>query len=95
MTNSMPSFTVLVNKSEIGRVSAVSHDQAMKRATALAKAAGYSRFELVAEGNVKLDRKARENFTVSDTSFNGKRRRYATPGFEERRAALLAEFKAR
>lgn len=95
MTNSMPTFTVLVNKLAIGRVSAVSHKQAMRRATALAKAAGYTRFEMEAEGNVRIDRAARENFVVADTSYNRGRAPYATPGFEARRAALIAEFKAR
>lgn len=95
MTNSMPTFTVLVNKLAIGRVNAVSHGQAMLRAATLARKAGYSRFEIVAEGNVRLDRKARDNFAVSDTSYVAGRARYATPGFDARRAALIAEFKAR
>jgi hypothetical protein len=94
MTNAMPAFTVLVNKLAIGRVSAVSHAQAMTRARALARAAGHARFEIEAEGNVTLDRAARTNFSRSDTSYSAGRAPYATPGFEERRAAMIAAYKA-
>lgn len=93
MSNAMPAFAVLVNKLVIGRVSAVSHDQAMRRAKALAKAHGYDRFEIEAEGNVILDRAARGNFSRSDTSYSNGRAPYATPGFEARRAALIAAYK--
>lgn len=96
MTNAMPAFTVLVNKLAIGRVNAVSHSQAMTRAATLARKAGYDRFEIVAEGNVAIDRKfARTSYGYQDASFSAGRAPYATPGFEARRAALIAEFKAR
>jgi hypothetical protein len=95
MTNSMPTFAVLRNKTHLGFVSAVSHAQAMKRAATLARKEGYDRFEIVACGNATLDKAARQQLDNSDLSHSKGRQRYATPGFEERRAALLAEFKAR
>ncbi|ARK07595.1 hypothetical protein LAV_00220 [Sphingobium phage Lacusarx] len=84
MRNSMPLFTVLKNKVVVGQVSAVSLEQAKGRA--------YGRFgrcEVIANGNVPMDAKGRH----ADCFTHG-RRPYATPGFEERRAALIAEFKA-
>ncbi len=93
MTNAMPTFTVMINKVVIGRVNAVSHKQAMTRAASLARKAGHSRFELVADGNVPLDRKGAAA-RAADMSYSAGRSPYATPGFEARRAALIAEFKA-
>jgi hypothetical protein len=85
MTNTMPTFTVLKNKVQIGVVSAVSYEQALARAVGR-----YGRCEVVANGNARMDRKGRH----ADSYSHG-RRPYATPGFEARREALIAEFKAR
>lgn len=84
MRNAMPLFTVLKNKVVLGQVSAVSYEQAKGRAYGL-----YGRCEVIANGNVQMDRKGRH----ADCFTHG-RQPYATPGFEERRAALIAEFKA-
>ncbi len=94
MTNSMPTFAVLRNKVIIGYVSAVSHAQAMQRAATVARDAGYRRFEIMAEGNVELARGADRKAGYVDHSYNGGRSPYATPGLEERRAALIAAHKA-
>jgi hypothetical protein len=93
-TNAMPSFKVLINKVVVGRVNAVSYEQALTRALALVAKSGHSRCEVIAEGKVNLDRKAR-SCPREDHSFTHGRSRYPTPGFDARRAALLAEFKAR
>lgn len=87
MTNAMPTFTVLRNRTELGTVSAVSYDQAMQRAKK-----AYGRCEVIAAGNVTIDRKAR---TVGPLEgFTHGRAPYATPGFEARRAALVSDYKA-
>jgi hypothetical protein len=86
----MPKFAVLKNKAFMGYVSAVSHAQAMERATKL-----HGRCEIMAQGNVPLDRKARTDTTTPDKSYSHGRSPYPTPGFEERRAALIAAHKAK
>lgn len=89
MKNSMPAFTVLKNKVAVGTVSAVSYDQALARA--------YGRFgrcEVIANGNVAIDRAANGKRGRSDQSFTHGRAPYATPGFEARRAALIEAYKA-
>lgn len=87
MTNPMPIFAIYRNRVELGTVSAVSYAQAMKRARAI-----YGRCEVLAVGNVALDRKARTIGPLE--SFTDGRAPYATPGFEARRSALIAAHKA-
>lgn len=89
MRNAMPTFTVLKNKLVVGTVSAVSYDQAVARAYGR-----YGRCEVIANGNVAIDKAANGKRGRNDQSFTHGRRPYATPGFEARRAALIAEFKA-
>jgi hypothetical protein len=84
MTNSMPTFRVLKNTNFVGYVNAVSYAQAIERAVNL-----YGRCEVIACGNARMDRKGRH----ADSYSHG-RRPYATPGFEARRAALIAAHKA-
>jgi hypothetical protein len=86
MSKSMPSFTVLKNKVAVGTVSAVSYAQAIARAHGR-----FGRCEVVADGNVPMDRKGKMNVAEG---FTHGRAPYATPGFEERRAALIAAHKA-
>lgn len=89
MNNAMPTFTVLKNKVFQGTVSAVSYDQALARA--------YGRFgrcEVVASGNVNIDRASNGKRGRNDKSFTHGRAPYATPGFEARRAALIEAHKA-
>ncbi|MEQ6333000.1 hypothetical protein [Sphingobium sp. MK2] len=84
MTNPMPTFIALRNMVELGTISAVSYAQAKKRART-----AYGRCEVIAVGNVAIDRKGR----YEDSRTHG-RAPYATPGFEARRAALIAEYEA-
>lgn len=94
MTDTTHIFLVLVNKATIGRVRANTYKGAMRRATALAASYGHSRFELIAEGRKGLGAQAESEARIVDYSYNGGRSRYATPGFEDRRAALIAAYKA-
>lgn len=87
---SMPTFAVLKNKSIVGYVNAVSHDQAMTRAYN-----AFGRCEIEASGNVRLDRKGRTDIKTADKSYSHGRSPYPTPGFKERQAALVAAYKAR
>jgi hypothetical protein len=84
MTNPMPLFIATRNNVELGTISAVSYGQALKRART-----AYGRCEVLAVGNVNIDRKGRH----ADSRTDG-RAPYATPGFEARRAALIAAHKA-
>lgn len=84
MTNSMPLFIATRNNVELGTVSAVSYAQAIKRARI-----AYGRCEVLAVGNVNIDRKGRHEDSRTDG-----RSPYPTPGFEARRAALIAAHKA-
>lgn len=82
----MPLFTVLKNKLPVGTVSAVSYEQAIGRA--------YGRFgrcEVVANGNVEMDKRGKR---MVAEGFTHGRSPYPTPGFEERRSALIAAHKA-
>lgn len=88
MTNSMPTFAVFHHRTFLGYVSAVS----VKQAKARAKALHNVRCEVELCLNVKPT--AKDRLSANQT-FNAKRAApYATPGFEARRAALIAEFKA-
>jgi hypothetical protein len=89
-TNSMPAFAVYKNKVLLGQVNGVSHAQAMARAVGK-----FGRCELIAIGNVPLDRKARTQFAETDMQFSHGRTAYPTDGFAERRAAEIAAWKAR
>jgi hypothetical protein len=83
----MPTFAVFKNRNFVGYVSAVSERQAKNRALGL-----HGRCEVVACGNASIDRAAR--LPVADSSFTHGRAPYPTPGFAERRAALIAAHKA-
>jgi hypothetical protein len=84
MFTTRQAFIVLKNKVEVGVVTALSYEQAIARATGL-----HGRCEVVASGTAKIDRKGRHA-----DSFSHGRSPYPTPGFEERRAALIAAHKA-
>ena len=88
MKNAMPTFAVLKNKTLLGYVSAVSYEQAIARAYGR-----YGRCEVNACGNVAIDRNAKTKGR-NDMSYSHGRAPYATPGFEARRAALIAAHKA-
>lgn len=88
MSNSMPQFAVYRFRNFCGYVNAVSYEQALKRARKL-----YGRCEVMACGNVKMNRSANTNGR-SDMSYTHGRSPCPTPGFEARRAALIAEHKA-
>ena len=87
MNNAMPVFAVYVNRAFVGNVSAVSERQAKRRALAR-----FGRCEVMATGNAPIDSRAK--LAQADSSFTHGRAPYATPGFEERRAALIAAHKA-
>jgi hypothetical protein len=84
MTKTIASFTVLKNTNKVGIVNAVSYAQALARATGR-----YGRCEVLANGDARMDRKGRH----ADSYSHG-RSPYPTPGFDERRAALIAAHKA-
>ncbi len=88
MSNSMPTFAVYRNRAFVGYVNAVSYEQALTRAKGL-----YGRCEVLATGNVKMNRSANVNGR-SDMSYTNGRSPCPTPGFAARRAALIAEHKA-
>lgn len=83
MQNTMPTFAVLKNGNLVGYVNAVSYQQAKNRARGL-----HGRCEVLACGNARMDRKGQH----ADSYTHG-RQPYPTPGFEERRAALIAAHK--
>lgn len=85
MRNGMPTFKVLKNTNFVGFVNAVSYEQALARATGR-----YGRCEVLACGNQPMDKKGR----MGVDSYSHGRRPYPTPGFEARRAALIAAHKA-
>lgn len=89
MTNSMPTFTVLINGRFVDTISAVSYDQAIKRARK-----AYGRCEVNANGNVNIDRAANGKRGRNDLNLTHGRSRYPTPGFDARRDALVAAYKA-
>lgn len=80
----MITFKVLKNTNEVGFVNAVSYAQGLARAVGR-----YGRCEVLACGPAKMDRKGRH----ADSYSHG-RSPYPTPGFEARRAALIAAHKA-
>ena len=88
MTNPMPTFAVYAHRSFLGYVNAVSLQQARRRARKLHGA--YVSVELA----VNVPTRAADR-TLANVVEHGKRNvRYPTQGFEARRAALIAEFKA-
>lgn len=89
MTNAMPIFAAYRNGVELGLIYAVSYTQALARAERR-----YGRCEVYAVGNVRMDRASNSTKGRSDMSYTHGRRPYETPGFAERRAALIAEYKA-
>lgn len=88
MPNSMPTFEARKNNVHLGYVNAVSYEQAIGRAHGK-----FGRCEVLACGNVAINRSAKEN-GWSDMSYTHGRSPYATPGFEARREALIAAHKA-
>lgn len=88
MTNLIPTFRVYKNKVLVGTVSATTEQQAHTRAYAK-----YGRCEVM---KADMERRLSQNGRVerSDSSFTHGRSPYPTPGFEERRAALIAAYKA-
>lgn len=84
MTNAMPTFIALKNGVELGVIHAVSYRQAIKRAATTFRC----RCEVIAVGNVNVAKA--DNRTAGDHNVAkvGGRRPYATPGFDERVAAL-------
>lgn len=80
----MLKFIATRHNVELGTVNAVSYRQAMRRADTL-----FGRCELLPVGDKALDRVSH----VSEARTHG-RRPCATPGFEARRAALIAAYKA-
>lgn len=81
----MKSYTVLKNTCKVGVVNAVSYEQAIARAMGR-----FGRCEVLANGDgARMDRKGRH----ADSYSHG-RTPYPTPGFEARRAALIAAHKA-
>lgn len=88
MTNPMPTYAVMMHREFLGYVNGVSYLQALGRARR--QHGAYVDVELAL--NVKpraVDRRE------ANLEYNAKHTyTYPTPGFEERRAALIAEFKA-
>ena len=84
MQNTIPTFIALKNGVELGVVHAVSYRQAMQRARATFRC----RCEVIAAGNKALA--YGDNHSEGDHNVGkvGGRRPYATPGFDERVAAL-------
>lgn len=88
MSNLIPTFRVYKNKVLVGTVSALTEQQAHARAYAK-----YGRCEVM---KADMDKRLSANGRVerSDSSLTHGRSPYPTPGFEERRAALIAAYKA-
>ncbi len=89
MTDSMPRFVILRNGVELDVIGAVSYEQAIVRARK-----AYGRCEVIAVGNVKMDKAANGKRGRNDMNRTHGRSPCATPGFEARRAALIEAFKA-
>lgn len=88
MTNPMPTFAIFAHRAFLGYVNAVSLKQARQRARKLHGA--YVTVELATNVAPRV-----ADVTLANVVEQGKRNvRYPTQGFEARRAALIAEFKA-
>lgn len=88
--NAMPTFAVYTNNRHLlGYVSAVSHKQACVRAE---RRFGYG---LDVELSMNVAPLASDRASANVRHATKRARRYPTNGFEARRAALVAEYKAR